>query len=102
MPDKKDNSPKNKPSKAEPKPDFLYDPDEHQAKSSETSLASELDPMNNTKDSNMENPKKDPLKKAKRKKKIKKGIFLVLIFLLVIMIIIVMKNMSLLRTYSMV
>ena len=84
MPDKKDNSPKNKPSKAEPKPDFLYDPDEHQAKSSETSLASELDPMNNTKDSNMENPKKDPLKKAKRKKKIKKGIFLVLIFIILV------------------
>ena len=84
MPDKKDKAPAKEPKKAESKPDFVYDPEEHKAGSNEKGLASELDPINNTEDSNMEKPKKDPEKKAKRKKKIKKTILFTLLFILLV------------------
>ena len=67
----------------EPKPDFVYDPENDEFQQSEDSLAQELDPMN----SNASNTLLDPKllqKKAKRKKRIKRIIIFTLLFLLLL------------------
>lgn len=83
--DKKHSKPKKPPSRStdSESPDFVYDPSAHHAKQG-SSLASELDPMNNKHKSDNRIMEDKTEKKAKRKKRIKRGILITLLIILLI------------------